>query len=247
MTIQHFLKKVFGLFGIEIRLNRNVAKHIAHEKSLVWQRKWELLARQMEIKTVIDVGANTGQFATMINQVFPRARIYSFEPLPDCFSALVENTAYLEQVDCKQVALGREQGVQLFKQTGFSPCSSFLEPTELLTDQIPAAEQVTELEVQIDTLDHQFSERSLDSKVLLKLDVQGFEKEVLLGAAETLKKVDVVVAEVAFAVQYEGQPLFDELNALLRDCGFKYQGNVDQHLCTQTSQIIEADAIFVKA
>ena len=65
--------------------------------------------RQRDIKTVLDIGANTGQFATMINAILPEARIYSFEPLQQCFTSLLHNTKEIENIKCFRFALGQEQ------------------------------------------------------------------------------------------------------------------------------------------
>lgn len=246
MSINSVVKSMFGLVGCEIRLTKNVSKLRQKYHEGRWQSKWQLLAQQMDIRSIIDVGANTGQFAVMINKVFPDAVIYSFEPLPACFEDLKKNTAHIAQCFSYQTAMGRAPGKHLFNQSGYTPCSSFLEPTELLTNQIPLTEHVSAIEVRVDSLDRFFEKRSLSEKTLLKLDVQGFENEVILGGKTFLNSVDVIVTEVAFDPQYKKQPLFDDINALLRDFGFVYHGSIDQNICAYNSRIIEADAIFYK-
>jgi hypothetical protein len=58
------------------------------------------------IKTIIDVGANTGQFSRAIHEVLPEAYIYSFEPLSDCFSELKDSDARCAQIPGFQYCAG---------------------------------------------------------------------------------------------------------------------------------------------
>ena len=64
-------------------------------------------------------------------------------------------------------------------------------------------------------------EQPLIAPILLKLDVQGFEKNVLEGASVLLEKIDYLVLEVSFISMYEGEPLFDEMHTYLKEKGFK--------------------------
>lgn len=69
-----------------------------------------LWLKSMDIKTIIDIGANTGQFATYIREVFPNAMLYSFEPLLDCYRNLISNFKDSNTFKAFNVALGAETG-----------------------------------------------------------------------------------------------------------------------------------------
>ncbi len=246
MSANSVIKKIFGLAGIEVRLKKNVSRARALEKQQQWETKWRTLKAYMNFETIIDVGANTGQFALMISRVFPEAEIYSFEPVPDCFDSLKANTRKVAHCKVFNTALGSEPGRAVFQRSGYTPCSSFLKRNDKLVCEIPETEESTSIEVPVDSLDHFFCDEALRPGILLKLDVQGYEREVVKGAAAFLQKVDAVVTEVAFVPQYHDQPLFDDIYTLLRAHGFSYRGNIDQLMCKHTPEILEADALFMK-
>jgi hypothetical protein len=112
--------------------------------------------------------------------------------------------------------------------------------------EIRETEQVTPVTVKVERLDDVLAPLPVKAPVMLKLDVQGFEMEVLKGAPRILAMSDTVVAEVAFQPLYEGQPLFDDLYAALRCHGFVYRGNLDQNLSKVDGRILEADALFAR-
>jgi FkbM family methyltransferase len=67
------------------------------------------LSSDASIQTVLDVGANTGQFATAaIHEILPEATIYSFEPLRECYDLLVKNMSYVSKFRAFNFALGSE-------------------------------------------------------------------------------------------------------------------------------------------
>jgi hypothetical protein len=104
----------------------------------------------------------------------------------------------------------------------------------------------TTIEVEMRTLDDVLAGAALAPKVLLKLDVQGYEDQVLAGAAAVLARTDYVAAEVSFRPLYQGQPLFDAIYARLVAAGFRYHGNLDQIPSPEDGRALQADAFFVR-
>src|ERR1044072_8852506 len=148
------------------------------------RRPWLLDAG---VKTILDIGANTGQFARLAHEVFPGASIYSFEPLPECFEAL--KTALPAGSDFHPVncALGREEGTLEFRRALHTPLSSFLKMTKLHEESFPEStggQEERPLTVAVRTLDAVAAELPLRENILLKIDVQGYEANVLAGGAE---------------------------------------------------------------
>lgn len=86
---------------------------------------------------------------------------------------------------------------------------------------------------------------SLDGPILLKLDVQGYEKEVLKGASEFIKRVDYLLFEASFVSMYEGEPLFEEMHDFVRGLGFRLVGPVGS-LQTDKEQIVQMDMLYKK-
>jgi FkbM family methyltransferase len=210
------------------------------------RRPWLLDAG---IETILDIGANTGQFARLAREVFPGAAIYSFEPLPDCFEAL--KTALPAGSDFHPIncALGREEGTLEFRRAKHTPSSSFLKMTKLHEESFPEStggQEEQPLSVAVRTLDAVAAELPLKDNVLLKIDVQGYEANVLAGGAETVKRAVAVIMETSFRRLYEGQPLFEEIYETMRGLGFDFQGNMEQMVSPADGRVVQADSIFIR-
>lgn len=186
--------------------------------------------------TIIDVGANIGQFALAASFIYPEAKIFSFEAIPELNSSLKMNLKKVRNIEILNCALGGKDGIIKFYQGEYTHISSALKP-------IDSSLKVHEIEVEVKKLDSVFSNKSIDHPVLLKLDVQGFEKEVLEGSKKLLEKIDYIVMEVSFARSYENEPLFTEMNEYLNAKGFLFVAPVDI-LRTKNYQIIQVDALY---
>lgn len=202
--------------------------------------------RQRDIKTVLDVGANSGQFVAMINTILPEAFIYSFEPLEHCFAALQKNTEKIVNIQCFRFALGQENSRIMMHANEFSGSSSILEMTELHKTAFPYTKNSTEESVEVRTLDSLLPQLRLRKNVLAKLDVQGYELNALRGAEEALSQIDILVVETSFYRLYENQPLFDDIYGYLCKKNFKYRGNLDQVMSATNGEVLQADAIFTR-
>ena len=202
----------------------------------------------MNIRTILDVGANVGQFAALAHEVFPAARIFSFEPLPDCFEQLKMRLPKNSQAF--NVALGDHSGESdFYRAGGCTPASSFLRMSQLHVEAFPETgdgQETLPVKVAVRRLDEIARDLELEDNVLLKLDVQGYEDKVIAAGTETLKRVSVVIAETSFLPLYGGQVLFDEVHRLLLAAGFVFQGNLNQQYHPIDGRIVSADSIFVR-
>lgn len=236
------VKDLLRLFDLEVRrlptldpLKRLIPPEM---RQLYW-------LKQLQIKTVIDIGANKGQFAQGICQVLPDARIYAFEPLPSCYDELVTTFNEKPYFKAFNVALGNEAGQISMYQNEFSPSSSLLPLAELHKKTFPFAQEVLAQEVKVIKLDDIAESLELCEPILVKIDVQGFEDKVIEGGSLVLQKASVIIIELSILTLYEGQPLFDGVYQKLISLGFKYYGNLDQAQNTD-GQILYVDSIFVK-
>lgn len=203
--------------------------------------------RQKLIRTVIDVGANTGQYARSALRVFPEAIVYSFEPLPRAFEELsLWAKDKGSRVVARNVALGAYSRVApMHLHREHSPSSSLLATTDLAEELYPitrAQEDVLVTQITLDEAMDQYL-ASLPKDVLLKLDAQGYEDRILEGGSETLNRTDHVVLEVCLDNLYEQQAQFAGLVDFLYTNGFSYRGNLDQTYAPD-GHVIFIDALF---
>lgn len=195
----------------------------------------------MTFRTVIDVGANIGQFTAAALGTWPDATLIAFEPLPDAAQLLRSHTGQA-RVELHQVAVGDRDDTTTFHPHPYSLSSSVLPTTTGLRGSWWGRESEP-IEVPVRRLDTVLADRALERPVLLKLDVQGFEAAVLDGGRRTLEQVDALVLEVAFTQSYEGQPLFPALHQQLQEAGWRCVEPLDWRL--EGSRIVEGDFLYV--
>ena len=226
-----------------IRLRR---KGIRYEHYRDLNRPW---LTALGINTVLDVGANVGDFAKLAREVFPSAAIYSFEPLPDCFARLRAALPGDANFFPIESGVGRRDETLDFYRSFHSPSSSFLKMEEFHKQAFPETHDGQEsqpLKIDVRTLDGLLAGKDLRDNVLLKLDVQGFELEAIAGASATLECSRVVIIEMSFANLYESQPLFHDVYEEMYGRGFRFHGSLAQMLHPHTGEVVQMDAIFTK-
>jgi len=231
-----FVKKLFNLCGLDI-----IRKPKSPSYTLLGLRK-------LPIRAIIDIGANQGQFAKMVLDVFPDASLYCFEPLPAPFNKL---RLWAEQqrnrkIVTYNVALGDSEGeAKFFNHINYSPSSSFLETTEICENLYPFTHAQSCTIVKVTTLDRWFENESpfLSQEILLKLDVQGFEDRVIRGGQDTFKKAKACIIEVSLDKLYKNQATFQNLSNSLYKFGYEYAGNLHQFYAND-GHVIFIDAIF---
>jgi len=201
-----------------------------------------LAARGLRFSTVIDVGANVGQFSRAALGFWPDAEILAFEALPACAERLRLVVAPVGRIEVHAVAVGREDGTVTFHPHDYSLSSSALPVTGAASREYGWARQQPSIKVPLRRLDTVLAGRAIARSALLKLDVQGFELEVLAGAPVTLQSVDAILVEVAFDRAYEGQPLFPEVDGWLRSAGWALSGPIDAR--REGGTIVELDCLY---
>lgn len=195
-------------------------------------------------RTVIDVGANVGQFAIASAKLFSGVKIYSFEPNPDCVIALQKNVSALSNVCVYQVALGDSEGEVTFHVNSHSHSSSILPLADTHKAAFPDAVECRDIRVRMSTLDAMMINVPLQPPVLLKLDVQGYETQVLSGAGKALERVDYVILEASFKPMYEGEMTFLDVISFMGRLDFELMRPVGWLSDAHTGEILQADLLF---
>ena len=240
-----FIRKMMQKFGYDIvKYHPKYKIGYFDTQNLEGEFKW---LKEFDFKTILDIGANEGQFADKMHAVFPAATIYSFEPIPETFAVLTKNFENVPQIKPVNIAIGDAAGEISFNKNESTASSSFLKMTNQHTDNFYFAIKTEPISVKVDTLENAMKEMDLVLPLLIKIDVQGFEDKVIKGGTEVIKKADLVFCEVSFVELYNGQSLFEKTFQTFKDLGFKYIGSIDQLRSPETNHILQADAIFIKS
>jgi FkbM family methyltransferase len=205
--------------------------------------KW---IQAMGIRTVLDVGAHRGESAVQFHGLFPQAMIYSFEPLGDCFRELEAKTAGNPLHQSFNVAIGDKDGKGAIHRSEYSPSSSLLEMGGLHKSAYPFSANDRSEAIEIRALDGMAPQLRLDPEILLKIDTQGFEKNVLTGAEAVLAQARIVIVETSFGELYKGQARFPEIYRHLSERGFEYRGSWDQFHSPKDGTPLQQDGIFIR-
>ena len=165
-------------------------------------RRGRLLAWQ-QIDVVVDVGANAGQYGSAIRAAGYEGRIISFEPLSQAFEVLATTAEADPLWECHRLALGAGSGRARLNVSDDLEASSLLSMEDRHVRHCPSSAYVGTEMVDVEGLDALASSLFLaHDRVYLKLDVQGYELEVLDGSEATLPRVALVEAELSLVPPY---------------------------------------------
>ena len=160
-----------------------------------------------QVNCVIDVGANVGQFGVDIRRHGFKGEIVSFEPVAETFASLLRTIKNRQPWKAIQLGLGSRESeltMNISRNDGLS--SSLLDMKNIHISNFPDSEMISNQKVQISCLDIQLNKLAIDPRsILLKIDVQGYEAEVLKGASESLTKIPLCYLEVSLQPLYEGE------------------------------------------
>ena len=201
--------------------------------------------KSLDIKTFIDIGANCGQFTVTVNSVFPNSKIYSFEPLPDCFSKLQARMANVDKFKGFNIAVGNHEGSLEMEANNFSQSSSLLKMTELHKTEFAQTAHSKPLKVEVRKLDTLAEEIDICDPLCIKIDVQGYEDRVLQGGEKTIRRAKILIVETSFNELYKCQPLFYDIDEKLTSWQFMYAGSLGQLYSAKNGRILQQDSLFI--
>lgn len=183
-----------------------------------FQRDLVALMDRLRIVSLVDVGANQGQYAEHARAAGYQGKIISFEPGGAAYGLLRKHSASDDMWEARQLALGDAAGHLDLNVSINSVSSSLLTVTDAHTGAAPASAVAERESVRVARLDEEMPD--LAGPAMLKIDTQGYELHVLRGATEVLDRIDIVQAELSLVELYEGQPTYLDVLRFLEDSGF---------------------------
>jgi FkbM family methyltransferase len=182
-----------------------------------WTIHYPMLKGLKKIETVVDIGASVGNFSLLAHTLFPEAKFYAVEPIPQSFEALKLNCASFS--NCQKTAISDKS--QKMKMS-----------VDIHKPETSTIDHHGTYEIEALTLNQFATDNNIQSVSLLKIDVEKHEKNVLLGADQLLKSTKYLLIEVTSHknADYSTAELFallnkQEYNFTTRNAYVYYQDN----------------------
>lgn len=199
-----------------------------------------------DLATIVDIGANKGQFSLAARQWATNSHITAFEPLPDPAGIFRNVFADDASVVLQESAIGPDVGKFEMHISARDDSSSLLPISSRQGEIFPGTAEVSTIKVAVAPLENFISAADLVSPALLKIDVQGFELKTLQGCASLLGSFQYVYVECSFVELYEGQALAPEVIGYMRQHGFKLTGIYNTHY-DKLGLSIQGDFMFARS
>jgi len=208
------------------------------------------LFHHFNIDLLLDVGANSGQYSLLARRNGYSGSIISFEPLSSAHKKLIVNAKndnyWKVYPRCGIGSSISELTINISKN---SYSSSLLDILPSHTDAAPESKYIGKETVNIKTLDSLFDENLFNlhhKSIYLKIDTQGFEKEVLEGSLTSLQYIKCVELELSVILLYKNQNLYDFFFKFMRENGFELWTLSPGISDPKSGQLLQFDAIFFK-
>lgn len=237
--IKYFIYKKYGynLGGIKVKLANDYSD----------QKK---LHTNINVQTIIDVGAHHGQTTQKYIKLFPKSTIHGFEPFPESFNIYKNNYRYDKRVIAENMAVSDSEGDVKFFVNKKSSTNSLLQPENAddiyFSDYNQFIANNACITVKTTTIDNYCTKNNIKSIDILKMDAQGAELSILRGAKNHLsgQKINLIYTEVEFINIYKNQPLFSDICTYLQNLGYDLF-NIYNLYTASNGQLACGDAIFI--
>jgi len=225
---------------------RKTGQKIDFYKRNAMARRLKLMDR-WGIDLVLDLGANTGQYGRGLRRAGYKGKIISFEPLSSAFSRLARSASADGRWSAVRMGLGARDHEATLQISADSRASSLRKMLPLHREVDAYFAPIGEEQVPIRKLDTVWdSYAPRKSSVYLKIDTQGYEKQVLQGAAQSLTKVRAIQMEISIQPLYEGDLLLPDVLRLMKKKGFSLV-SLEYGFChPETAEMLQIDGIFAR-
>lgn len=197
------------------------------------------------LRNVVDVGANVGRWSQALLALHEPTRLIAIDPQPGVQEALATALHGRVGVDIVRAAVGSENGSVSFNVTAHPDNASVLDPrhAEMRQHYGMGYEVLDTIDVPQRTLDDLTAD--LGEIDLVKIDVQGYEREVIAGAHDALSRTRHVLLEVLFRSHYVDDLTFVDLHQRMLERGFELANLAPVH--AQHGVALWSDALYTRA
>ena len=200
------------------------------------------------ITLVLDVGANVGQYAQRLRRAGYDGRIVSFEPLSAAHAQLQRAAAGdARWIVAPRLALGDCDVPLIVNVSAESDMSSALdfstEMARLLDSSAYVGKEVVS-QARLDAVLPRYA--GAEDRILLKIDTQGYERQVLDGADGVWHQFTAVQLELSIVPVYHGAPGYLEMIAYMADRDLQPALFIPGYFNKRTARLIEMDGVFVR-
>ena len=235
--MRKLLKYIAQRFGYDIL-------HLPTDPML--RQQLDLLSKY-GINLIFDVGANTGQFGQRLRKLGFTGKIVSFEPLPDAFQQAKFTADQDGDWTVVHTAIGNFIGETHLNVSQNSYSSSILDVLPVHVASAPESISLRKINVSVQTIDSLIDQYYTgDSRLYVKIDTQGYEKQVFEGCLRSLDKISGFQMELSLLPLYEGETLMFDMVNLLREYGFKLMLLEAGHRNYDTGEILQAEGYFYR-
>jgi FkbM family methyltransferase len=205
------------------------------------------LMKRFNVGVILDVGANTGQFAGSVRKAGYKGEIISFEPLSSAFKLLKNQSDNDEKWNAENIGLGDFDGESIINVSQNLVSSSILNIKKEHTDAEPESKFVAQEKITIRKLDSVFTAfEQKNENIFLKIDTQGFEKDVILGATNSLSKITGLQVEMSLVECYDGEMMYNDLKNLIESFGFELYYLEPGFSDSVSGKLMQVDGIFFR-
>ena len=200
--------------------------------------------RSVRSELFIDIGANRGQFSLAAQKAFPSAEIMCFEPLTSAYKVLDTIFRSKPKVKTHHVAIGDAETEMAINVSKREDSSSLLDILDSQTKIFPGTGRRDTEQVTVRRLSNFIPGEGLLKSIFVKIDVQGYELEVLKGALDIIKGINYFYIECSFLELYKGQAIASDVIEFLSNQGFLLDGIYNLHH-DRAGMAVQADCLFI--
>jgi len=237
--IKHLIRSAFKAGGYNLRLTK---MNPSNNEEILMQKLFDTY----KIDLILDIGASRGQYVDSIRRMGYDNHFISFEPVKAPFKELQDKFESDLKVIPYNYAIGDRNADIEINVSECDMCSSVLDVTKITTDVEAATKHVGVEKCMLRKLDYFYDQFKDCENLMLKIDTQGFESQVLVGAPKTLKKAKVVFIEMSLVELYKGQALFSDIVDKLEESGFELFAITPAFMDNSNGRMLQVDGLFVK-